>query len=226
MTRGQLGDAIACGAGTVEALMRETSASTVCGTCRPLLQELVGGKGRARTGLRRAHHRGRLRSLAALIALAAILLPAWPYSHSVEAGIGLDRFWIDGTWKQVTGFTLVGAVGAGRVSVDPQAHRAGAGSATTSSGASCTPPSAPRRSRSCSLHTGFNLGNNLNRWLMVTFLTVAVVGSVTGIVTAREHAVLAGGKPSRRGAVTWLHILAFWPLPVLLLLHVVTVYAY
>jgi nitrite reductase (NADH) large subunit len=75
-------------------------------------------------------------------------------------------------------------------------------------------------------HTGFNLGNNLNRWLMVTFLTVAVVGSITGFVTAREHTVLAAGERSYRPFFTWLHILAFWPLPVLLLLHVVTVYAY
>ncbi len=44
VTRGQLGDAIAHGATSVEALMRDTSASTVCGTCRPLLQELLGGK--------------------------------------------------------------------------------------------------------------------------------------------------------------------------------------
>ena len=38
------------------------------------------------------------------------------------------------------------------------------------------------------MHTGFNLGQNLNRWLMLTFLAVAVAGSLTGIVTAREHA--------------------------------------
>jgi len=76
------------------------------------------------------------------------------------------------------------------------------------------------------LHTGFNLGSNLNRWLMVTFLAVAIAGSITGLVTAREHALLASGKRSPRAAVTWLHILAFWPLPLLLMLHEVTVYAY
>jgi nitrite reductase (NADH) large subunit len=55
---------------------------------------------------------------------------------------------------------------------------------------------------------------------------VAIAGSITGIVTAREHAVLANGRPSRRAALTFLHILTFWPLPLLLMLHVVTVYAY
>ncbi len=76
------------------------------------------------------------------------------------------------------------------------------------------------------VHTGFHLGQNLNRWLMLTFLTVAVAGSLTGIVTAREHAVLAKGRASPRRAFVWLHILTFWPMPILLLLHVVTVYAY
>jgi nitrite reductase (NADH) large subunit len=76
------------------------------------------------------------------------------------------------------------------------------------------------------MHTGFNLGHNLNRWLMVTFLSLAVAGSIAGAVTAREHAALAKGKPSYRSATTWLHILALWPLPLLLILHVVTVYAY
>ncbi len=54
-------------------------------------------------------------------------------------------------------------------------------------------------------HTGFNLGSNLNRWLMVTFLAVAVAGSVTGIVTAREHTALAAGRSSYRAA---LHLAA------------------
>jgi nitrite reductase (NADH) large subunit len=61
---------------------------------------------------------------------------------------------------------------------------------------------------------------------MLTFLAVAAAGSLTGFITAREHNVLAAGKPSRRNAATWLHILAFWPLPLLLMVHVVTVYAY
>ena len=76
------------------------------------------------------------------------------------------------------------------------------------------------------VHTGFNLGSNLNRWLMVTFLLAAIVGGLTGMVTAREHAVLSSGDRSYRTLFTWIHILVLWPMPVLLLLHIVTVYAY
>jgi nitrite reductase (NADH) large subunit len=224
ITRGQLGDAITHGAATVERLMSDTGASTVCGTCRPLLHELIGGK-----VVHEPIFGGRLiaaaSAIAALIALAAWFLPSWPYASTVINGETLDRLWIDGTIKQITGFTLLGLSALiaflsvrkrltwrwlGQYKIWRVAHTV-IGMAALAV---------------LFFHTGFNLGNNLNRWLMVTFLTVAVVGSITGFVTAREHTVLAAGERSYRPFFTWLHILAFWPLPVLLLLHVVTVYAY
>jgi nitrite reductase (NADH) large subunit len=224
VTRGQLGDAVARGAGSIEALARATSASTVCGTCRPLLQELVGapavhepifGAGAIAVGS----------LLAAMIALAAVFLPAWPYSPSVEAGIGIDRLWISGTVKQVTGFTLVAlSLTVALLSVRKRLGWSWLGGyawwrvlhALVGAAAIAV----------LFLHTGFNLGHNLNRWLMVTFLAGVIAGSATGIVTAREHVALAHGNPSWRRGVTWLHILALWPLPLLLILHVLTVYAY
>jgi nitrite reductase (NADH) large subunit len=224
VTRGQLGEAIGHGAASIEALMRETSASTVCGTCRPLLQELIGGR-TAQEPVFGARAIAAMSVLAALVAVAALLLPAWPFSASVEAGIGLDRLWRDGTVKQITGYTLVtlslfiaflsvrkriGWNWLGGYRVWRVLH-AGVGTAALAA---------------LFLHTGFNLGHNLNRWLMLTFLAVAMAGSITGIVTAREHVALADGRRSWRGAVTFLHIVTFWPLPLLLLLHVLTVYAY
>jgi nitrite reductase (NADH) large subunit len=224
VTRGQLGEAIAHGAGSVDALMRETSASTVCGTCRPLLQDLVGGKA-AHPPVFGARLIAGLSILAALVVLAAWFLPAWPYSASVEAGIGIDRFWIGSTTKQITGYTLLALSAAiAFLSVRKKVKARWLGSykfwriAHTLIGTAALVV--------LFLHTGFHLGHNLNRWLMLTFLTVAVIGSVTGFVTAREHAALANGRTSYRPLFTWLHIFAFWPLPVLLFLHIVTVYAY
>jgi len=224
VSRGQLGDAINNGAGLIEELMRETSASTVCGSCRPLLQELLGGKVAhppvfgARTII--------LGSLiAGLLALATLLLPAWPYSDSVEQGIGIDRFWIEGIWKQITGFTLLAlSAVVAFLSVRKRVRMRWLGDyrfwriAHVLLGAAALAV--------LLVHSGFHLGENLNRWLMLTFLAVAIVGTATGFVTAREHATLNTGHPSRRALFTWLHIFAFWPLPVLLMLHIVTVYAY
>ena len=83
VTRGQLGVAISNGAGELDALMRETSASTVCGSCRPLLQELLGGKAEHKPVFgARTIAVGSI--VAAVIALAAI----------VPAGLAvLDRAW-------------------------------------------------------------------------------------------------------------------------------------
>jgi nitrite reductase (NADH) large subunit len=143
----------------------------------------------------------------------------------VEAGIGLDRLWTDSTIKQVTGFTLLGLSAiVAFLSVRKRVRQRWLGDyrfwrivhAIFGTLALAV----------LFLHTGFNLGNNLNQWLMLTFLTVAALGSLTGVVTAREHVTLAAGGTSRRAMFTWLHILAFWPMPVLLMLHVVTVYAY
>ncbi|MPZ37919.1 MAG: FAD-binding protein [Rhizobiales bacterium] len=224
ITRGQLGVAISNGAVELGALMRETSASTVCGSCRPLLQELLGGKTEHRPvfGARAIAVSS---VVAAVIALAAAFLPAWPYSTSVDAALRLDLFWISGTWKQVTGFTLLGlAAIAAFLSIRKRVGFAWMGNYNwwrlvhAAIGAATLAV--------LFIHTGFNLGSNLNRWLMVTFLLVAFSGSVTGMITAREHKVLASGKPSRRNVMTWIHIIALWPLPLLLALHVMTVYAY
>jgi nitrite reductase (NADH) large subunit len=224
VTRGQLGSAISNGARDLGALMRETSASSVCGSCRPLLQELIG---------ERAEHRpvfgARAISVssivAAIVALIAVFLPAWPYSTSVDASLRLDLLWISGIWKQVTGFTLLGlAAIVAFLSIRKRIGFAWLGNYNwwrlvhAALGAATLAV--------LFIHTGFNLGNNLNRWLMVTFLLVAFSGSITGVITAREHKVLASGKPSRRSAMTWIHIAVLWPLPLLLALHVMTVYAY
>jgi nitrite reductase (NADH) large subunit len=224
VTRGQLGEAIARGTASAEALMRETSASTVCGTCRPLLHELLGG-GTVHQPVFGARAIMAASLIATAVALVAFFLPAWPYSQSVAAGVGIDLYWTDGAWKQVSGFTLLGlSAFIAALSLRKRIKARWLGDyrfwrvihAVLGVAALAV----------LFMHTGFNLGNNLNRWLMLTFLAVAVAGSLTGLVTAREHTVLAQGKSSRRKAATWLHILAFWPFPLLLILHVVTVYAY
>jgi nitrite reductase (NADH) large subunit len=224
VTRGQLGDAMRLGATTVDALMQETNASTVCGTCRPLLHEILGANA-VHEPVFGARTIATVSILAALAALIAVFAPAWPTSQSLERGLGLDQIWLNGTSKQVTGFTLVGLSALiAFLSVRKRIKATWLGGykfwrivhAAVGTAALAI----------LFLHTGFHLGHNLNFWLMATFLAIAVAGSLTGVVTAREHALLSTGKASPRKAFVWLHIFTFWPMPVLLLLHVVTVYAY
>lgn len=107
VTRGQLGEAMRLGATTIEGLMQETNASTVCGTCRPLLHEILGQQ----TKHESVFGAGAIAVFSVLAAIAALIAwfaPPWPYSLSMEQGLGIDRFWLDGDWKQVSGFTLLG----------------------------------------------------------------------------------------------------------------------
>ena len=73
------------------------------------------------------------------------------------------------------------------------------------------------------VHTGGRLGANLNFLLIASFLGVVALGSVAGGVIALEHRIGAGAARLRR-AWTWSHILLFWPIPVLLALHVFKTY--
>ncbi len=223
VSRGRLGEAIGLGCGTIEALRRETGASSVCGSCKPDLQTLL-----AMPVSKEAVFGSRAMMVCSVIAafavLAALLLPAWPFSTSVMADFRLDRFWIDGFWKQVSGFTLLGiAVVAAFLSIRKRVAVKWLGGydgwrilhvviGALSLGV-------------LFLHSGFNLGANLNLALMISFLSLLLIGGAAGLITAIDHHLGGSGTVSRQ-VLIWLHIIAFWPLPLLLTFHVISSYAY
>ena len=79
------------------------------------------------------------------------------------------------------------------------------------------------------LHTGFHFGYNLNFWLMLVFVVLNLLGGLAGIVSALENAknlsVASFARRYRRPLV-WMHIVLFWPLPVLVAFHIFSVYEY
>ena len=67
------------------------------------------------------------------------------------------------------------------------------------------------------------LGANLNLCLMVCFLTLNFAGGMTGVLAALESR--ASGSKQRllrkwRPRLTLLHIIFFWPFPVLVAFHI------
>jgi nitrite reductase (NADH) large subunit len=76
------------------------------------------------------------------------------------------------------------------------------------------------------LHTGLHLGKNLNRTLMIAMLALALLGSAAGVVTALSHWFSPVRARDHRLVWSRAHLIAFWPLPVLLVLHIVAVYYY
>jgi nitrite reductase (NADH) large subunit len=220
VTRGALGAALASGCSTVEALAACTGASSVCGSCRPLLAELAGtGPAAPERGWKWLLGTSGV-ALPAALALALILLI--PYAATVQVPWQWDVLWRDSVWKQTSGFTVL-ALSAlllvlslrkrmrrftvGNFPIWRVAHAA-LGALTLAGLAA---------------HTGGRLGSNLNFALIASFLGVVAVGSAAGGVIALEHRLGAAALRLRR-TWTWAHILLFWPIPILLALHVFKTY--
>jgi nitrite reductase (NADH) large subunit len=217
VTRGELGRALAGGCATVEALAARTGASTVCGSCRPLLAELVGSAAATEPvrGWKVLLGTG---GIAALAAVALALVIAVPYATTVQVPWQWDVLWRESAWKQASGFTVIGlTLVLLLMSLRKRIARFTLGTfpawrvahvvlgALTLAG--------------LAVHTGGRLGSNLNFTLMASFLAVIVLGAAAGGVIALEHRLGAAAARLRRSWL-WTHILIAWPIPLLLTLHV------
>ena len=156
-----------------------------------------------------------------------MLAPRWPTATHIAARGILDHLWLDGFWKQVSGYTLLAlCVAAGALSLRKRTSRlrfgdfAGWRVVHTVVGVATL--------LTLFVHTGFRLGSNLNTWLMLSLLGLAMAGGAAGFASALEHKLFATAGPAARVRALsfWLHLLAFWPLPLLVAALVLTVYFY
>ena len=221
LTRGQLQEYLDRGVTAVTDLKQASGAATVCGGCEPLLDSLCGGQGAAKRSVPGG------RSLAIIAALSAVFLggalwlpPPMPATSVLEMGF-FELVSRNPLWRQWSGYAVLIAslllllmslkkrfpgLPMGGFSGWRIAHAAlGAMALALLYG-----------------HTGFSLGDNLNRWLMLSFLGVGIVGMTAALLTRLQGSVPAMGR-LRQGS-TWLHILVCWPLPALLVFHILSAY--
>ncbi len=222
VTRGQCSKAITTGCETVEAVMQKTSASTVCGGCRPLLAELIGGAVQAEKikSFRSIFLYSLLVGLAALI---AFLSPGVTYNESSIQALQWDVVWRDGVIKQVTGFSILGLTLLGLlVALRKRWKRF-----------SLFEFSFWRYVHifigvfivlTLLMHTGFRLGNNINAWLMSLFTGLILVGGVYGVFMSLQYKLDGVLANKIKGYMNWIHLLLFWPVPVLLTFHIIKTY--
>lgn len=222
VTRGTCAKAIDDGASSIDALMNATSASTVCGSCRPLLSELLGGIVKAEK-LHNFKSFFALSTIALLSMLAALCLPGLTYNGSSQAAFNYDLLWREGLYKQITGFSIVAMVLIGLIlSLRKRWSRfkwlqfsfwrylhvlLGVLVVGT-----------------LFLHTGFRLGENLNAWLMITFTMLAIVGGMYGIFLSVQHRMDGMLAKQTREIFGWIHVLLAWPIPALVSFHVLKTY--
>ncbi|NQV28854.1 MAG: NAD(P)/FAD-dependent oxidoreductase [Rhodopirellula sp.] len=227
VTRGKLTSAWQSGCFNVEALSRKTHAGTVCGSCLPLLAAIANQPAEPEAtspGWRCLLGVSVLATL--LIPLLLILGPVSAASSVQDFGYQIDLLWQSSFWKQVSGFTLLAVVGlALLLSLRKRVARFnflyfgwwraahGTLGLATIFGVI--------------VHTGMRLGANLNLSLMICFLTLNFAGGLTGVISALESR--ASGSKQRmlkrwRPRLTLLHILFFWPFPILVAFHIAAAY--
>ena len=222
--RGTLSTACREGCTTVDQLARTTGASTLCGSCRPLLAELVGAPADAGPV---PGTRGLLIAavLAAAVAAALLLLPPIPLSDSVQDPGALDVLWRNGTARRITGFTVLGlTVASLLLSARKRIARFQAGPVGTWKAVHAALGLASLVG--LVTHTGLRMGDNLNRILLLNFLALAVAGALAGTVTALERRLAGPAARRLRAAWTLVHIVLAWPLPVLLGFHILAAFYY
>jgi len=228
VTQALLMNALRTDCKTVCELSNKTKAGTVCGSCKPLLSELVANTtGQTLERIKEWAWTPMLiiSVLAFIVASIVLLTPGLPAGLSVEQPSPFEFFWNDKYWKQVSGFILLALSAIGLfMSLQKKIKSPKLGKF------------AHWRMLHITLglvsavmlffHSGLHLGKNLNRLLMLDFLLVIALGSLAGLVISLSHYLPSNSAKKVRSFWSWTHILVTWPLPILLAAHIFTVYYY
>lgn len=222
VSHGNLTDALRSGCQTAEALMERTGASSICGACRPLVDQLAQSPS---TGEMIAKPRALIGAsiFAAIMTLLFLFIDAVPLSNSVRSGQWIEKLWFDSTWKQFSGYglLLLSVFGLGfslrkrwpafQLGTQGQWRLAHIvlGALTIAV---------------LFVHTGFRLGANLNLLLMSIFLGLAFMGAIAGAMSVIAQRYGEKAIQQYRSWSTKGHHLLFWPFPIILLFHIISVY--
>lgn len=222
VTRGTLSAAIESGCASISSLINATGASTVCGSCRPLVAELVGD----RTRMEVTREQLLIRNASSLVLMSMLALSAIPdsyYPDSVLSAIRWDWLWTDSLAKQVTGYSILffSALGL-MMSLRKRVKKFRLGD--MSRWLVFHVLLALAVVIATFLHTGFRTGNNLNAVLAIDFYALIILGAVAGIFLALHPKFSPAVGKKWRGRLVWAHVLAFWPFPILVGFHVASAY--
>jgi nitrite reductase (NADH) large subunit len=225
ITRGQLTAAIRDGHTTTAALAGLTGASTVCGSCKPLLAALSGGAAEVATPARSARPLLVFSLFAAALAIAVLLMRPPAYGQSIEHQARWEFLLLETWWRMATGYSVLGcAVLSLVLSLRKRIRRFSLGSF----GGWRVLHTALGLAGLATLlaHTGLHLGGNFNLVLMLDFLGLIALGSAAGLVTALETRLDPFRAKTLRSLYTWTHIVLVWPLPALVGFHIMAAYYY
>lgn len=223
ITRGALSQACRTGCDSVAGLARATGASTVCGSCRPLLAQIVGDPASVAPPVAGRPWLLVASTLAVAAVATGLALGPRAVGRTIEHRRWLDLVWTEPAWQRATGFTILGcAVATLLLSLRKRFPRITWGDfgwwrvlhALLGLAGLLT----------LVAHTGLRLGSNFNRMLMFDFLGLIAVGALAGTFAALETRFDVRTARRLRSFWNWSHVVLVWPLPALLLFHVLSAY--
>ena len=225
VTRGHITSVIEKGCSSIEKISVETGASNVCGSCRPLLMQLVNSGSPTKDVVSQSTS-SRSMAISSLLGIFLILLlfliPALPSPQSVQH-FSINMLWENNLWKQVSGFTLLGITAIGLlVSIRKRWRKFRLGHYNywrlmhVVLGALLL--------SILIIHTGFHFGERVNLILMLSFLGIAFSGAVSAMVVVIEPKMSPLVAKRMRNIVNYLHLILFWPFPTLVGYHIVSFY--
>jgi nitrite reductase (NADH) large subunit len=223
VTRGALSDLLAQPACDMAQLQTSSRAGTICGSCLPLVSNLMGTASAApRTPYSRLT--GLASALLFVCVLLFMLVPSLPVSASVRhARFAFETLWRSSTFRQTTGFIVVGSFTIGLLLSARKRLRWLTWGSFGGYRALHTCLGLLSVAALC-VHTGLHLGAHLNFALMTVFVASALVGGLAGIAAALESSSAAAWARGARGALSRAHVWLLWPLPALLAFHILAVY--
>lgn len=226
VSHGQITTLVRSGCSDPEIIASRTGASTACGSCRSLVCELASGT-KETTKVPGATSLLVASVLAGLGAVGIVTTSPIALADSVQSGWrSIDVLWRTDLMRQISGFSLlaiilmamlfslrkrIGEFSWGDYGIWRAAH--GVLGGATAIG--------------FLVHTGGRLGSNLNFALAMFFLATVFAGAIAGVfasLESRTQGRLAMKVRAWRPKLTKWHLWITWPLPVLIILHIVSFY--
>lgn len=222
VTRKDLSDAVVAGCQNLQDLSQKTQAGTVCGSCKPLLSQLLNVPQTSKEEVATAKWLNIGGFIAVLLTLLFLFLPKVPSPQSVQE-FSLYPLITDPLYRQITGFTILGtSIIMLILSLKRLMPTMLKGSFSRYRGFHIV--LGVLLPVLLLMHTGASMGERFNFMFITLFIIVLLSGSAATFIIAQDLLKPASVYRPLKGLVTQFHIYALWALPVMVVFHILYFY--
>lgn len=200
-------------------LQKKLGVSTVCGTCKPLVQQILEKP--VETLPVKLFLLG-IACLALLITNILLFSPQIPAATSVQQN-SFNWLWTDSRARQISGFTILTlTIFSFLLSFRKRFTKLKWMSFDFWRSMHVT--FTVMALLMLFVHTGISFGQGLNRWLIINFIVIALIGIGSAAVASIEGKFVSPTIKQLKRMLVLGHIITFWPLPIFLSYHILSVY--